>query len=146
MISTRPYLIRAFYEWIVDSDCTPHIVVNAEEKDVVVPQEFVEGGQIVLNVSMPAVHNLALNNEAVSFQARFGGVAHDVYVPTHAVLAIYARENGRGMVFSEEEDSPPPGEQKRPTLMSKTETSDKSGDSGKGGKGGKGKGHLTVVK
>lgn len=108
MNPTRPYLIRAFYEWIVDSDCTPHIVVNAEYKDVVVPREFVEGGQIVLNIAMPAVKDLTLNNEVVSFQARFGGVEHEVYVPVPAVLAIYARENGRGMVFSEDEETPPP--------------------------------------
>lgn len=136
MISTRPYLIRAFYEWIVDSSCTPHIVVNAEEKDVEVPRAFVEAGQIVLNIAMPAVQNLSLNNDAVSFQARFGGVAHDVYVPVHAVMAIYARENGRGMVFSEEDDgdaddAPPP---------------DKKTSSGSGKDTGKGKAHLTVVK
>lgn len=132
MNSTRPYLIRAFYEWIVDSDCTPHIVVNAEFKDVVVPRDFVEGGQIVLNISMPAVQDLTLNNEAVSFQARFGGVAHKLYVPVEAVMAIYARENGRGMVFSEEdEEAPPP---------------DKVKESGGKGSSGKGKAHLTVVK
>ncbi len=139
MNSTRPYLIRAFYEWIVDSDCTPHIVVNAEFQDVLVPREFVEGGQIVLNIAMPAVQNLALNNEAVSFQARFGGVAHEVYVPVPAVMAIYARENGRGMVFSEDDEAPPPSKEKS--------SSDEAGSSGKGGKGTKGKGsHLTVVK
>ena len=132
MISTRPYLIRAFYEWIVDSNCTPHIVVNAEEKNVEVPRAFVEAGQIVLNIAMPAVQNLALNNEAVSFQARFGGVAHEIYVPVHAIMAIYARENGRGMVFSEEDDgdtdAPPP-------VSTKTGSSTSSG-----------KAHLTVVK
>ena len=136
MISTRPYLIRAFYEWIVDSSCTPHIVVNAEEHGVEVPRAFVEAGQIVLNIAMPAVQNLTLNNDAVSFQARFGGVAHDVYVPVHAVMAIYARENGRGMVFSEEDDgdaddAPPP---------------DKKTSSSGGKESGKGKAHLTVVK
>lgn len=130
MISTRPYLIRAFYEWIVDSGCTPHVVVNAEMPNVDVPRAFVESGQIVLNIAMPAVNQLALNNDAISFQAKFGGVTHDIYVPVPAVMAIYARENGRGMVFSEEEDTdiPPPQEQ--------TTT----------GKGSKGKGHLTVVK
>jgi Stringent starvation protein B len=131
-MSTRPYLIRAFYEWIVDNDCTPHIVVDAEEANVEVPREFVENGQIVLNIAMAAVQNLSLKNEAVSFQARFGGVAHNVFVPAHAVIAIYARENGRGMVFSEEEDdddttAPPPAKDR-------------------GAKESKGKGHLTVVK
>ncbi len=135
MISTRPYLIRAFYEWIVDNGCTPHIVVNAELDDVNVPRAYVEGGQIVLNISMVSVQNLALNNDSVSFQARFSGVTHDIFVPVKAVVAIYARENGRGMVFSEDDDgdttTPPP----------------KEASSGKSGKGGKGKtGHLTVVK
>lgn len=134
MNSTRPYLIRAFYEWIVDSDCTPHIVVNAELKDVMVPRDFVEGGQIVLNIAMPAVQDLALNNDAVSFKARFSGVPHDVYVPINAVMAIYARENGRGMVFSEDDETTPPDE-----------TAESSGKSEKSG--GKGKApHLTVVK
>lgn len=141
MNSTRPYLIRAFYEWIVDSNCTPHIVVNAEFPNVAVPREFVEAGQIILNISMPAVHNLTLNNDAVSFQARFGGVAHDVYVPVAAVTAIYARENGRGMVFTEEEgeiDQPPP-------TSTSTATSGSNSGSSKGGKSGKGS-HLTVIK
>jgi stringent starvation protein B len=139
MNSTRPYLIRAFYEWIVDSDCTPHIVVNAEAKDVMVPRDFVEGGQIVLNISMPAVQDLALNNDAVSFKARFSGVPHEVYVPINAVMAIYARENGRGMVFSEDDEPPPSEETQDGTKSEKDEKS-------KGGKGGKGKAHLTVVK
>jgi stringent starvation protein B len=143
MNSTRPYLIRAFYEWIVDSGCTPHIVVNAEFKDVMVPREFVEGGQIVLNIAMPAVQDLALNNDAVSFKARFGGVAHDVYVPITAVLAIYARENGRGMVFSEE-DEPPPEPGKRGSIE-RGGPDEKDAKGGKGGKGGKAT-HLTVIK
>lgn len=126
MIPTRPYLIRAFYEWIVDSDCTPHIVVNAELPNVEVPRAFVESGQIVLNIAMPAVQNLALNNDSISFQARFGGVAHDIYVPVAAVVAIYARENGRGMVFSEEEDDedgtdvPPPPQAKGNSIPGKS--------------------------
>lgn len=133
MIATKPYLIRAFYEWIVDSGCTPHIVVNAEEEHVEVPRAFVESGQIVLNIAMPAVQNLSLKNDAISFQARFSGVAHEIFVPVHAVVAIYARENGRGMVFSEEDDGgdgdtvPPP-------------------EKGTTTKESKGKGHLTVVK
>lgn len=135
MISTRPYLIRAFYEWIVDSECTPHIVVNAEYPHVEVPTAYVESGQIVLNIAMQAVQNLELKNDAITFQARFGGVAHTIYVPVAAVMAIYARENGRGMVFSEEDedtDTPPPAEEKA---------------TGKGNAGkGKGKAHLTVVK
>lgn len=134
MISTRPYLIRAFYEWIVDSGCTPHIVVNAEMPLVDVPRAFVEGGQIVLNIAMPAVHDLALRNDAVSFKARFGGESHDIYVPVQAIVAIYARENGRGMVFSEEEDDD--GDDDFTDA-----THEKSG-----GKETRSKSHLTVVK
>ncbi len=138
MNSTRPYLIRAFYEWIVDSDCTPHIVVNAELKDVIVPRDFVEGGQIVLNIAMPAVQDLTLNNEAVSFKAKFGGVAHEIYVPVAAVMAIYARENGRGMVFSEEDEEETAPAEKQKDAGGK-------GSSGKGSSG-KSKSHLTIVK
>ena len=107
MTSTRPYLIRAFYEWIVDNDCTPHIVVNAEFPDVQVPDEYVKDGQIVLNIAMSAVQELNLHNDCVEFSARFSGVPKFIYVPVGAVMAIYAKENGRGMVFSEEEGEEP---------------------------------------
>lgn len=99
MNSSRPYLVRALYEWIVDNDCTPHILVNAEYRAVQVPKGFATDGQIVLNVSPNAVRHLHMDNEAVSFEGRFGGVAHTLYVPTGAILGIYARENGQGMVF-----------------------------------------------
>jgi stringent starvation protein B len=134
MNSSRPYLVRALYEWIVDNDCTPHMLVNAEYPSVQIPQGFASDGQIVLNVSPSAVRNLHMDNEAVSFDGRFGGVSHTLYVPTSAILGIYARENGQGMVFDlepalvdEEEleledsvepddDAPPPGGQPpRPT-------------------------------
>ena len=144
MTSTRPYLIRAFYDWIVDNNCTPHVVINAEYRDVEVPREFVEDGQIVLNIAMSAVNALTLGDFAIEFQARFGGKVRKISAPPASILAIYAKENGRGMVFAEEEEEPslPP-----PT---DTKGGDKSGDKGKGGKGGTGKGkrppHLTVVK
>ena len=99
MNSSRPYLVRALYEWIVDNDCTPHLLVNAEFPGVRVPNGFVSDGQIVLNVSPSAVRNLQMDNEAVSFEGRFGGVPHSLYIPAGAMLAIYARENGQGMVF-----------------------------------------------
>ncbi|MBM7061603.1 ClpXP protease specificity-enhancing factor [Pseudomonas sp. UL073] len=99
MTSSRPYLIRALYEWIVDNNCTPHMLVNAEYAQVQVPAGFAKDGQIVLNVSPSAVRHLHMDNEAVSFEGRFGGVAHQLYIPAPAVLAIYARENGQGMVF-----------------------------------------------
>lgn len=128
MNSSRPYLVRALYEWIVDNDCTPHLLVNAEFAGVQVPPGFASDGQIVLNVSPSAVRHLHMDNEAVSFEGRFGGVAHSLYVPAAAVLAIYARENGQGMVFDleppvpdDEEDEgpddqgPPDGEPPRPS-------------------------------
>lgn len=107
MTPSRPYLIRALYQWIVDNQMTPHILVNAEHPRAEVPQQFVENGKIVLNIGPAAVQGLVTANDAVSFSARFGGHAMQVYVPTASVLAIYARENGRGMVFSEEDDEPP---------------------------------------
>lgn len=99
MNSSRPYLVRALYEWIVDNDCTPHLLVNAEFPAVQVPQGFANDGQIVLNVSPSAVRHLHMDNDAVSFEGRFGGVPHSLYVPVGAILGIYARENGQGMVF-----------------------------------------------
>ncbi|MDG4554314.1 MAG: ClpXP protease specificity-enhancing factor [Candidatus Competibacter sp.] len=109
MTSTRPYLIRALYEWIEDNGLTPHILVNAELPGVEVPKQHVRDGQIVLNVHSIAVRDLRLGNEQIEFNARFGGVARAVYIPIAAVLAIYARENGQGMVFGEEtgHDEPP---------------------------------------
>ena len=128
MNSSRPYLVRALYEWIVDNDCTPHLLVKSDYPKVQVPQGFASDGQIVLNVSPSAVRNLHMDNEAVSFDGRFGGVPHTLYVPSAAILGIYARENGQGMMFDLEEafevgdevepddDGPPPGtEPPRPT-------------------------------
>jgi stringent starvation protein B len=127
MKSSRPYLVRALYEWIVDNDCTPHLLVNAEFAGVQVPAGFASDGQIVLNVSPSAVRHLHMDNDAVSFEGRFGGVPQSLYIPSAAVLAIYARENGQGMVFEvessleeaelEEPDdgSPPDGEPPRPS-------------------------------
>ncbi len=99
MNSSRPYLVRALYEWIVDNNCTPHLLVNAEHAGVQVPAGYANDGQIVLNVSPSAVRHLHMDNEAVSFEGRFGGVAHTLYIPAPAIMAIYARENGQGMVF-----------------------------------------------
>lgn len=106
MTLSRPYLIRALYEWIVDNDCTPHLLVNTEHSGVRVPDGFASDGQIVLNVAPSAVRHLEMDNQAVSFEGRFGGVPHSLHVPAAAVMAIYARENGQGMVF-EAEPTPP---------------------------------------
>ncbi|MDD2057480.1 ClpXP protease specificity-enhancing factor [Pseudomonas sp. GD03860] len=133
MNSSRPYLVRALYEWIVDNDCTPHMLVNAEYPAVQVPQNFASDGQIVLNISPNAVRHLHMDNDAVSFEGRFGGVAHTLFVPAGAILGIYARENGQGMVFELEppvleddeyedddsvepdDDGPPGGQPPRPS-------------------------------
>jgi stringent starvation protein B len=107
MNSSRPYLLRAIYEWIVDNNLTPYLLVDAEHPHVVVPLEHVNNGKIVLNIAPAAVQNLDLAGEEVSFNARFSGKPMRVCVPVSSALAIYARENGRGMVFSEDEDHTP---------------------------------------
>lgn len=105
------------HEWISDSDQTPHIVVDASLQGVEVPRQYVQGGKIILNVSNQATSNLSLGNDMVRFRARFGAVTHDVMVPIAAVLGIYARETGQGMIFSEA-DAPPP----QPSPPAPTET------------------------
>jgi stringent starvation protein B len=96
--STRPYLIRALYEWCTENGFTPFIAVLVDET-VRVPNEYVKDGEIVLNISFDATSALKLGNEFVEFKGRFGGVARDIFVPVDRVLAIYARENGQGMAF-----------------------------------------------
>ena len=121
MNSSRPYLIRAIYEWIVDNGHTPHLLVDAQFPEVIVPTQYVENGKIVLNVAPMAVQALELSNEVVRFSARFGGMPMNVIVPVSAVLAVYARENGKGMVFGEGDGSdaptpPTPEKPRRPSL------------------------------
>ena len=108
MTSSRPYIMRALYEWIVDNECTPYVLVDASVQGVVVPEQYVKDDQIVLNISPDAVVDLNISNNAVAFNGRFGGVATDVYVPITSVVGIYARENGQGMVFDPEESAEPP--------------------------------------
>ncbi|WFE68027.1 ClpXP protease specificity-enhancing factor [Thiomicrospira sp. R3] len=112
MISNRPYLIRAIYQWIVDNDWTPHFQVDANYPFADVPQEFVNEGVIVLNASPTAVQALDISNDVIGFRARFQGVERKISFPPQAVLAVFARENGQGMPFPPEpyptEDSPPP--------------------------------------
>ncbi|MDT4329521.1 ClpXP protease specificity-enhancing factor [Methylomonas sp. MED-D] len=110
MTPLKPYLIRSIYEWILDNSLTPHLLVNAEHPGVVLPTDFVEDGRIVLNIRPEAIQGLTLGNEEVQFNARFSGKAMHIVVPTKAVLAIYAKENGKGMVFDPEDqdDETPP--------------------------------------
>ena len=120
MTPSRPYLIRAIHEWIVDNGMTPYLLVDVTFPGVMVPEQSIQDGKIVLNISPQAVQGLVLGNESIEFNARFSGTPMSVAVPIHAALALYARENGRGMVFTEEEDEPPqgpaPDEPKRPAL------------------------------
>ena len=98
----RPYLLRAYYDWLIDNEFTPYLVVDATYPMVKVPVEYVKDGQIVLNLSANATGNLALTNDFIQFNARFRGVAQDIYIPMGAALAIYARENGDGVMFEPE--------------------------------------------
>jgi stringent starvation protein B len=118
LISRRPYLLRAMHEWISDSGHTPHLVVDAGVTGVDVPRQFVKDGKIVLNVSWSATAQLKLGNDEITFSGRFGGTSMMVFIPVNAVLAIYARETGQGMIFSDDEPAPPgsepPGEKPEP--------------------------------
>ncbi len=102
MTSSRPYIIRALYEWIVDNDCTPYLLVDTTVPGVDVPDQFAGEEQVVLNLAPMAIRDLDVSNEAVMFLARFGGRTFQVCVPVGAVMAIYAKENGQGMVFEVE--------------------------------------------
>ncbi len=115
--SRRPYLIRAIYDWICDSGQTPHLLVAADYAGVVVPREYVQDNKITLNIAPAAVQNLDLHQEPIWFSARFGGRSFDLQVPSGAVLAIFGRESGEGMVFGEVEalaDTAPPSEPEPP--------------------------------
>jgi stringent starvation protein B len=117
MSSLKPYLIRAVYDWIVDNQHTPYLVVNATSNRGCLPEDYVEDGKIVLNLRPQAVEALSLGNDAIQFNARFGGKAFTVEVSMNAAMAIYAKENGKGMVFDPEEDGngePPPGPESKP--------------------------------
>lgn len=99
----RPYLLRAFYEWIVDNNMTPHILVDARSSEVSVPRQFVKDGNIVLNVSMTAANNLMMDNDKMTFNARFGGKAFSIWLPMWSIMAIYSRETQEGISFPPDE-------------------------------------------
>lgn len=105
MTSNRPYLLRAVHEWICDNGLTPYIVVDAAQPDLQVPPQAVSDGRVVLNLAPRAIARLEIGNDAITFMARFGGVSHSVTVPIAAVQAIYARENGQGMLMAEDSAS-----------------------------------------
>lgn len=108
MTSSRPYLIRALYEWIVVNNCSPYLLVNSTIEGTRVPQEYVTKDKIILNVSPTAVRDLQLGDQLIEFNARFAGKPFSLSIPVGAVMAIYAIENGRGMVFNDDGDEEPP--------------------------------------
>lgn len=108
LTSRRPYLIRAMHEWMADNGQTPHLVVDATASGVEIPSGHARDGRIVLNIGDTATRNLILGNEIVAFEARFGGQPFHIKLPVQAVLGIYARESGQGMIFSGEHDGPEP--------------------------------------
>lgn len=103
MTSLKPYLIRAVYDWIVENGLTPHVLAYTEEKDTNLPLQYARDGKIILNVHPKAIHNLSLGVHRISFDARFGGIATHIELPVSAVLAIYAKENGKGIILEEEQ-------------------------------------------
>ena len=108
MTSNRPYLLRALYNWITDNGLTPHVLVDAEFAGVDVPDHAIQKGKVVLNIATGATENLQLENETIFFKARFSGKPYQITVPMSAVIAIYARENGQGMMFAQDDSPPPP--------------------------------------
>lgn len=126
MTPSKPYLIRGLYQWLLDNQATPHILVDASGEDVMVPSGVANNGKVVLNLSPSAIQNFEMTNDYLSFSARFNGVAQDIYCPIASILAIYAQENGEGMMFSadlEEKHDP----------VREVEDSAESGKSNKGG-------------
>lgn len=123
MISNRPYLIRAIYDWIVDNEWTPHFQVDAHYPSVKVPQQYVQEGVIVLNAHPAAVSAMHMDNDGFSFKARFQGIEETIYFPPESVLAVFARENGQGMPFPPE---PYPGEidEEEPATLSAVDSGD----------------------
>lgn len=112
---TRPYLARAIYEWVCDNQLTPYLLVDATQANTHVPVQFVKDGQIVLNIAPHAVHQFEMSNDAISFSARFGGVAQNIYVPFASAIGIYAKENGQGLFFDPNEyDNIPSNSQEIP--------------------------------
>ncbi len=126
MTSSRPYLVRAMYQWIADNGMTPHLLVDVSIEGVQVPAEHIQNGKIILNVAPMAITGLVLGDTEITFSARFSGQSMSLYIPVEAVLAVYAKENGQGMMFSEDDgatssadsddEDPDPDKPKRPSL------------------------------
>ena len=114
MTPSRPYLFRAINEWLLDNGMTPYILVDVTVENTYVPQHFVQNDEIILNISPSSVQNLAIDNAGIAFNARFRGQPFDIYVPMQAVQSIYAKENGQGTVFAEEDGFPVPDDDPEP--------------------------------
>ncbi len=110
MTSNKPYLLRALNEWILDNDQTPHIIVDINANDIEVPEQAIQDGKLVLNIAPQATRDLVLGNDAITFQARFAGAPFNIFLPLDAVMAIYARENGQGMMFAHGKEQVASGE------------------------------------
>lgn len=151
MNSNRPYLLRAIYDWITDNNLTPYVLVDAAHAGVRVPPQVIKNGQVVLNLAMRAVANLELGNDLISFQARFSGVSQHIQIPVHAVLALYAQENGQGMMFPVEEDAAAaaddqPSSSEHGGPDSDNDRPDDRGPDDSGDKPRRGAPHLRVIK
>ncbi len=125
MTSNKPYFVRAIYDWIVDNELTPYLLVDAEHPNVEVPQEYVNAGRIILNISPRACRGLHIENDKIVFTARFSGQTFQIFVDPNAVLAIYAKENGRGMEFGPEYDEPTAPPVTKKNYISKEKSSKK---------------------
>lgn len=144
----RPYLLRAYYEWLMDNELTPHVVIDAYVPNTMVPQQYVKDGQIVLNIASSAVSDLVISNESIEFSARFGGVLQQLFLPMASVIAIYARENGAGTVFDLEDAYQMTDEPEEQGLAIVEESLDTVKSEAKSTKADstKRRSHLTVVK
>ncbi|GAA6137826.1 ClpXP protease specificity-enhancing factor [Arenicella sp. 4NH20-0111] len=142
MTSTKPYLLRAIFEWAEDNSLTPQVLVNAEYSGVEVPEAHIVDGQIVLNIGSSAVRLHVMDNECLSFSARFSGVEYDIYLPMDAIMAIFARENSQGIFFEDtgDDSDPDPDKGSKPDVKKVEPTPIKSGE------GAKKSSHLKVVK
>lgn len=147
-VSTKPYLIRAIYDWCLDQGFTPYIAVTVDQRTVI-PPGYARDGQIVLNLSSDATNHLVMGNELITFQARFGGVAHALSLPVANVLAIYARENGHGMGFEPEAAGEAEEDFESEAEEPASEDGDDPNDGGSAptsGRPGPARGHLKIVK
>lgn len=142
MFSNKPYLLRAFYEWIVDNACTPYVVVNAYYPRCNVPTEYIENGEITLNIAPSAIRDLKITNETIEFRASFSGIVHLISAPVKAVLAIYAQENQQGMFFDYEDVEDGGEGDSDLTSLSTVSPNDVMGHQGSDSKN---RGHLKLV-